>query len=626
MSLGSALATAIAGLHTNQAALSIVSSNIANAQTPGYVSRTLTQIQIAGASEDAGASVRTMGVNRQLDQYLQTQLRTETSAGAYADQMSNVMAQLQSVYGNPGGAGTLETAYNNFTSALQALSANSGAQSARSLALSTAQSLALNLNTATQGIQALRSNAEQDIAASVLRANNAMTQIAKLNAQLQSLQPGDNTGATLEDQRDAAIKDLSELIDIRVVKDNANVATIYTTSGLQLVGVQASQMSFNSQGTLNASSLWNQNPALSTAGTLTLTLGNGSSVDLIQTNSVGSGRLGADLKLRDTVLVQAQTQLDQLAATLASSLSDQTTSGTAVTSGGGQAGFDLDLSNVLPGNTINFTYTDSATNTPHQITIVRVDDPTALPLPNTAASPNDKVIGVNFTGGMASIVAQITAAVGNTNLQFSNPAGTTLRVLDNGSAAVSVNAASTTTTVPGLTSGNPQLPVFTDGNTLYTGVIIGRGSQLTGFAGRISVNPALVSDPSRFVVYSTSPLTTAGDTTRSDFLYTQLTSGLFSYSPQTGLGSRTSPLKGTLPNYIQQFLNLQANAADSAQQVAQGQDVVVNTLQQKFNATSGVNIDAEMANLIALQNIYGANAHVMAVAQSMMQTLMQSQR
>jgi flagellar hook-associated protein 1 len=625
MSLSSALATAIAGLHTNQAALSIVSSNIANAQTPGYVSRTLTQIEVAGSNADAGASVRTVGVNRQLDLYLQTQLRTETSAGAYADQMSNVLAQLQSVYGNPGGAGTLETAYNNFTSALQALSANSGAQSARSLALSTAQSLALQLNTATQGVQALRSNAEQDIAASVVRANNAITQIAKLNTQLQSLQPGDNTGATLEDQRDAAIKDLAQLVDIRVVTDNANVATVYTTSGLQLVGVQASQLSFSSQGTLNASSLWNSNPALSTAGSLTLTLGNGSSVDLIATNSVGSGRLGADLKLRDTVLVQAQTQLDQLAATLASSLSDQTTAGTAVTSGS-QAGFDLDLSNVLPGNTVNLTYTDTATNTPHQITIVRVDDPTALPLPNTAASANDKVIGVNFTGGLASIVAQITAAVGNTNLQFSNPAGTTLRVLDNGSAAVSVNAASTTTTGSGLTSGNPQLPVFTDGNTLYTGVITGRGTQLTGFAGRISVNSALASDPSRFVVYNTSPLTTAGDTTRSDYLYTQLTSGMFTYSPQTGLGSRTSPLKGTLPNYLQQFLNLQANAADSAQQVAQGQDVVVNTLQQKFNASSGVNIDAEMANLIALQNIYGANAHVMAVAQTMMETLLQAQR
>jgi flagellar hook-associated protein 1 FlgK len=127
------------------------------------------------------------------------------------------------------------------------------------------------------------------------------------------------------------------------------------------------------------------------------------------------------------------------------------------------------------------------------------------------------------------------------------------------------------------------------------------------------------------VIYNTSPATTAGDTTRSDFLYSQLTSGLFTYSPQTGLGSRTSPLKGTLPNYLQQFLSLQSNAAASAQQLAQGQAVVVNTLQQKFNSTSGVNIDAEMSSLIALQNTYAANAHVMSVVQTMMQTLMQVQ-
>jgi flagellar hook-associated protein 1 FlgK len=624
MSLSSALATAMAGLRVNQAALSIVSSNVANAQTPGYVARTLDQIEVPGSSADAGASVRDVGVGRQLDQFLQSQLRTETSGGAYADQISGVLSQLQSLYGTPGGSGTLETAYSDFTSALQALSANSGAQSARSLALTTAQSLAQQLNSTTQGVQALRSNAEQDIAAAVVQANNDMTQIAKLNSQLQSLPANDNNAATLMDQRDSAINDLSQLMDIRVVTDSANQATVYTTSGLQLVGVQASQLSFNSQGTLNASSLWNSNPALSTAGTLTLNFPNGASVDMIETNAIRSGRVGADLKLRDSTLVQAQTQLDQLAATLASSLSDLTTAGTAVTSGS-KAGFDLDLSNVLPGNSINLTYTDTATNTPHQITIVRVDDPTALPLPNTAANPNDKVIGVNFQGGMASIVSQIAAAVGNTNLQFSNPAGTTLRVLDNGAAAVNVNAASTTVTTTALANGNTQLPVFTDGSTPYTGVITGRGIQQTGLAGRISVNSALVSDPSKFVVYNTSPLTTAGDTTRSDFLYSQLTAGLFTYSPQTGLGSRTSPLKGTLPNYLQQFLNLQSNAASSAQQLAQGQDVVVKTLQQKVNSTSGVNIDAEMANLIALQNTYAANAHVMSVLQSVMQTLMQSQ-
>lgn len=624
MSLVSALSTAAAGLSANQAALSIVSSNVANTQTPGYVTRTLNQVEVAGSSSDTGASVRVTGVDRKINQYLQSQLRTETSGGAYADQMSNMLTQLQSLYGTPGGTGTLETAYNNFTAALQALSANSSSPSARSMALATAQSLAQQLNATTQGIQTLRSNAEQDIGTSVTQANNDLTQIAKINSQLQSLSATDNNAATLMDQRDSAINDLSKLMDIRVVTDSANQTTVYTTTGFQLVGTQASQLSFSGKGALNASSLWNANPALSGVGMLTLTFANGANVDLIATSSIGSGRIGADLKLRDSTLVQAQAQLDQLAATLASSLSDKTTAGTAVTVGG-KSGFDVDLSNVLPGNSINLTYTDVATNTKHQITVVRVDDPTALPLPNTAASPNDKVIGVNFLGGMASIIAQLGAAVGNTNLQFSNPSGSILRILDNGTAAVSVNAASTTATMSALANGNLQLPVFTDGSALYTGVITGLGVQQTGFAGRIAVNAALASDPAKFVVYNTAPLTAAGDTARSDFLYSQLTSGSFTYSPQTGLGSTTAPLKGTLPDYLQQFLGLQANAATSAQQLAQGQDIVVNTLQQKFNSGSGVNIDAEMMSLIALQNTYAANAHVMSIVQSMMQTLMQIQ-
>jgi flagellar hook-associated protein 1 FlgK len=46
-------------------------------------------------------------------------------------------------------------------------------------------------------------------------------------------------------------------------------------------------------------------------------------------------------------------------------------------------------------------------------------------------------------------------------------------------------------------------------------------------------------------------------------------------------------------------------------------------LQQRFNDQSGVNIDTEMSNLIALQNAYGANARVMSAIQQMMSTLMQ---
>src|ERR1700730_16356485 len=120
MSLGSALATAMSGLRANQAAPSIVSSNIATAQTPGYVAQSVNQLETL--TGDIGASVSVTGVNRQLNQFIQSQLRTETSGGAYADQMASVLTQLQSVYGTPGNAGTLETAYSDFTTALQSLS------------------------------------------------------------------------------------------------------------------------------------------------------------------------------------------------------------------------------------------------------------------------------------------------------------------------------------------------------------------------------------------------------------------------------------------------------------------------------------------------------------------------
>jgi flagellar hook-associated protein 1 FlgK len=619
MSLGSALANAMSGLRANQAAISIVSSNIANTQTPGYVAQSL--IQSEEVTGDTGSSVRVTGVNRQLNQFVQTQLRTETAGGAYADQIASVLSQLQTTYGTPGDAGSIETAYSNFTTALQSLSTTSGSASSQITAVTAAQNLAQQLNATTQGIQTLRTNAEQDLNISVGQANAAMAQIAKINTQLQGANPTDPTSATLMDERDQAIDQLSHLMDIRVSNNGNNQTTVYTTNGVELVGAQASTLSFNSKGTLNANSQWTNNPATSSAGTITITLANGASIDMVANNSISSGQIAADLALRDKTLVQAQAQVDQLAASMASALSDKTTAGTAVT--GPPAGFSLNTSNMLPGNTISLTYTDSATNTQHQVSIVNVTDPTALPLQN-APNANPKQIGIDFTATPAAVVAKLTAALGSSNLQFSL-SGSTLQVTDDGTNSATVNAASVTTTASSLANGTPQLPVFTDGSLLYTGSIAGTGPQQTGLAGRITVNAALLADPSKLTVYNTSPMTNAGDTTRSDFLYSQLTTGTFSYSPQTGLGTAASPFKGTLNGFMQQFLSLQSNASTSATQLQQGQDVVVNTLQQKFKSVSGVNIDTEMSNLISLQNIYAANAHVMSAVQTMMTTLMQVQ-
>lgn len=625
MGLSSALASAMSGLRANQAALSIVSANVANSQTPGYVAQTPNQIEVT--TGDFGSTAKTTGVSRDIDSYVQNQLRTETGGSGYADQMANILKQLQNVYGTPGNSGTLETALNNFTSSLQALSTSAGSSSAQTVAVSAAQALATQLNVTTKGIQSLRSNVEQDLGTSSQAANAALNQIADINTKLQGLAPTDPSAATLMDQRDEAINSLSKYVDVRVTTDGSNQANIYTTTGIQLVGAGlASQFSFASAGALGATSLYNVDPAKSGVGALTIKLPNGSSIDVAGNNVVSSGQIAADLKLRDQTLVQAQNQVDQLAATMSSALSDKTTAGSPVS--GPPAGFDIDLAGAQPGNTVNITYTDS-TNTQRQITLVNVTDPAALPLQN-ATNANPMQIGVNFSNGMGAIASALNTALPGSHLTFSaapSPAtATTLRVTDDNSGLAKVNSASSTKTISSLTSGSPQLPLFTDGGqALYTGAITASGSQMTGLAGRIAVNTQLSTDPTRLSVYSTSPVTPTGDTTRSDYLYSQLTNTVFSYSPQTGLGSASQPFTGSVSNYLQQFLSVQANASTQATALQQGQSVVVSTLQAKFNSTSSVNLDSEMSNLIQLQNAYAANAHVMSVVQSMMNTLIQAQ-
>jgi len=622
MSLSDALSIAMSGLRANQAAMSLVSSNVANAETPGYVRKTLDQVTTN--SGPYGSNVQIVGVNRELDQYIQAQLRTETSGAGYASLRSNFLQQLQSIYGNPGSVGTLEDAFNGLTTAVQALSTSADSQSARIGVVNAANVLASQLNSMTQGIQTLRGAAETGISDSVNTANNLMSQIASINNQLSANPLGgtstDASTAALLDQRDQYITQLSELMDIRVTTSGANQVTVFTSSGVQLVGNEAARLSFNAQGTVSPNTLWNSDPSKSNLGSVVVSYANGGSIDLTATGGIKSGKIAAYTESRDKTLVEAQNQLDQFAATLSSALSDKTTAGTAMTSGL-QSGFDLNISDLKAGNVIHVTYTDTATNTQRQVSIVRVDDASVLPLSNSAtADPNDQVVGVDFSGGMASVITQLNTALGGSNLQFSG-AGSTLTVLNN-TGFSTVNAASVTATQTNLTNGSAELSLFTDNGTAYTGAIAATGAQIAGLAGRLAVNNALVADPSKLVLYSAS--TAAGDTTRSDFILSQLTTAKFQYSPASGVGSASAPFKGTLLSYMQQFTSAQGAAADAAAQLAGGQDVVLKTLQQKMSSTSGVNIDEEMAHLLSLQNAYSANARVMSTVNQMYNTLMQA--
>ena len=106
--------------------------------------------------------------------------------------------------------------------------------------------------------------------------------------------------------------------------------------------------------------------------------------------------------MRDNILVEAQNQLDAMASAMSQALSDETIDGDP--RHGRPAGGLRDRHRGLARrqHACSLTYIDNQTGQQRRVTIVRVDDPGALPLSNAATTdPNDEVIGVDFSAGFA---------------------------------------------------------------------------------------------------------------------------------------------------------------------------------------------------------------------------------
>ena len=446
-------------------------------------------------------------------------------------------------------------------------------------------------------------------------ANTAMQQIAQINEQLATA-PVDSSTASLEDQRDQDITQLAQLMNVTVVQNPDNQISIFTGTGQQLVsGIQASTLSFNNVGTMTATSLWSATPSQDAAGTITLTSPSGTTTgsDRQRLDPVGPDRrLCADARQHPAAGAKSARRTGQPDVAGAVEPDDDGHGGQRRLAGGLQRRCRRGVARQLGA-----AHLHQFQNVLQTITIVSLGDGGTLPL--QTASPNTQMIGIDFSGGISSVVSQLNTALG-TNLQFSNPSGTLLQVLNASGSSNVVNSLSATATVTSLTSGSAQLPLFTDDGQPITGAITADGSQITGLR-TIAVNSAVVASPSSLVVYASN--TTAGDRTRPNFMLNQMTTATLTYPATTGLGSATQPYSGTLTQYLSQVVSQQSQAANAATNLQQGQDTVLTALQQRFNDQSGVNIDTEMSNLIALQNAYGANARVMTTIQQMMATLLQ---
>jgi flagellar hook-associated protein 1 FlgK len=174
------------------------------------------------------------------------------------------------------------------------------------------------------------------------------------------------------------------------------------------------------------------------------------------------------------------------------------------------------------------------------------------------------------------------------------------------------------------------------------------GSSQLGLAARIKVNPAVALDPSLLRdgtdAVSGSPVGAsdftpnpgggpAGFTTLLDrvlefsFGANAATGIAWSTIATAGLGpdgSLASPFAAppTLAGYADRVTTAQTSERAAATDSRTAAEALRNTLLTRFDNASGVDVDAEMAAMVQLQNAYAANARVMGTLQSMWDSLL----
>lgn len=607
MGLSTALGAALSGLSASQRGLDLVATNVANAGTPGYTKKTLvTEASIAGGVTNG---VRVSDVRRELDVYLQKQLRSETAGAAYANTRASYLERLEGIFGTPGGTLSLDTAVNSFGSALDALAASPDDPSVQGAALAEAKALAEQLNAASRDVQDLRGQADQSISDAVTAANEALQTVERYSRQIVEAKARGEATADLEDLRDAAVDTLSSLMDVRVEPVSNGDIRLRTPGGMTLYEGEAATLSFTPSGSVSPESAYGAG-----LSGVTLTRPSGQSVDLLATGELRSGSIRALADLRDTALTQAQSQLDELAANLAQALGTNVTDGEAIA-----GGVDLSTTGALSGDRLTISYTVGGAQ--RSITIVNVGDPTRLPLKDdVTADPNDVVIGVDFSSPTAA--ADLDAALAARGVSIDATASADGFAFTSGAAGTEITGGQSRITATALSGDGLALPLFVDSGTgaPYSGSLDGGGQRL-GFASRITVNPALLADPAKLSAYAAG--TSAGDAARPEFLRDALTADR-SYALDSGLGGTSKPFTGSVAGFARGIIGMQAGASAAAARVAEGQSMVVSSLSDRFSNVSGVDVDEEMSRLIQLQTAYGANARVITAVREMIDMLMQA--
>ncbi len=343
---------ALSGLNAAQSGLDVVSQNIANASTPGYVRKRLNLSALVAPTTGAGEGVMIQSVSLVSSAFQANALNATSAQQGYATSVSQVLNTAQSYLNEPSSSG-ISQQLANFWSAFDGV-ANAPTQLApRQQLIAQAQNLTQTFNQLSQNYVNLYNSTVGAIGTNLQSVNSMLSQVAQLNTQIVSAGPASSN--TLIDQRNQLVSNLASSIGVTVQNQpNGSV-------NLLVGGVMVVQDGVNSSLSVNAPTA---PPMPSSSSVSVVSSQGGVAVPLT------SGAVGGLLSTVNSSLPSYSSSLDQVASNLATTVNTQLAAGDSYPNNGttAQSGAPMFVfGGSGTANALNLTVNSALVTDPYSI-------------------------------------------------------------------------------------------------------------------------------------------------------------------------------------------------------------------------------------------------------------------
>lgn len=239
----SGIAIALRALQAQQISLDITGHNVANANNPNYSRQTAIHsatkpyptpmMGYTPSNGQLGTGVEVSQINRMRDSFVDLRLRQQLHSKNYWATMEEGLRQVELFFNEPT-ENAIHYALDQFWDSLQDLSREPDFVAVREVVVQRAQVLVEAITSTRGQLQKLRANLNDNIRIKVEEINSLARRIADLNVQIGKISATGSLPNDLLDARDALLEELSQLVDIEVTQDHANMVGV-TIGGASLV-------------------------------------------------------------------------------------------------------------------------------------------------------------------------------------------------------------------------------------------------------------------------------------------------------------------------------------------------------------------------------------------------------